>query len=790
MRPTLAVLFVVFAAGCTIAAHHRLDELYGKPDPARYDTSRQDTVRHDTAEHTAAARAAWEKVEPVLQTRCVVCHACYDAPCQLKLSSYDGITRGASKDQVYALRLLAGDPTRLHIDAQTNAEWRKKGFYPVLNERAESKAADADASVMHRLLELKRKHAPETGILPADKYDFSLSRAQSCPTIEEIDEVEKKRPELGMPFGMPQLAESEYLTLTEWIESGAPYAPPADLSAEHVERVKAWETFFNGDSLKQQLTSRYLYEHWYLAHLYFADLPRGEYFDMVRSTTPPGTPIQIVATVRPYDDPGVPRVYYRLRRVEETLVAKTHMPYALDDARMARLRKLFLEPEYEVTSLPSYKPEEAANPFVTFQQLPQSARYRLMLEEAQYTIMGFIKGPVCRGQVALNVINDLFWVSFVDPDLEHSELSAEQLSRALKQIQLPAEDESSLPLLKWRKYSNAETEFLKTKAELLNREFSGKRKPDLALLWDGDGNNQNAALTIFRHFDSATVVKGFVGNQPQTGWVVGYSLLERIHYLLVAGYNVYGNVGHEVTTRMYMDFLRMEGEFNFLTLLPLDAREGVRDFWYRGAGDDVKQYLDGSKDHFTSDSGIRYRTDKPLPELYGMLRAKFSPVLNRRYDLNTKGLPAAARKSLERLASLEGAGTANLPEVSFLTVTGVGGEDRYFTLLHNSAHTNISTLFQEAKNRLPAEDTVTLVDGFLGAYPNAFHKVDVADLAAFVDAVAGLKSEADYAQLITRYGIRRTDSRFWPHSDAVNAAYAASFPIEAGLFDYNRYENR
>ncbi len=57
------------------------------------------------------------------------------------------------------------------------------------------------------------------------------------------------------------------------------------------------------------------------------------------------------------------------------------------------------------------------------------------------------------------------------------------------------------------------------------------------LLWDGDGKNANAALTVFRHFDSATVVKGFVGRPPKTAWVVGYPLLERIHYLLVAGFD-------------------------------------------------------------------------------------------------------------------------------------------------------------------------------------------------------------------------------------------------------------
>ena len=106
----------------------------------------------------------------------------------------------------------------------------------------------------------------------------------------------------------------------------------------------------------------------------------------------------------------------------------------------------------------------------------------------------------------------------------------------------------------------------------------------LDLVWDGDGHNDNAALTVFRHNDSATVVKGFVGQQPKTAWLINYSLLERIHYLLVAGFDVFGNVGHQLETRLYMDFLRMEGEQNFLLyLLPKNARLQLRNFWYREA---------------------------------------------------------------------------------------------------------------------------------------------------------------------------------------------------------------
>ena len=84
------------------------------------------------------------------------------------------------------------------------------------------------------------------------------------------------------------------------------------------------------------------------------------------------------------------------------------MPYRLDEQRMQRWETLFIDQTYEVTALPSYDEKEASNPFRTFEQLPVSSLYKFMLDEAEYTIMGFIKGPVCRGQVALNVINDQF----------------------------------------------------------------------------------------------------------------------------------------------------------------------------------------------------------------------------------------------------------------------------------------------------------------------------------------------------------------------------------------------
>ena len=158
--------------------------------------------------------------------------------------------------------------------------------------------------------------------------------------------------------------------------------------------------------------------------------------------------------------------------------------------------------------------------------------------------MNFIKGPVCRGQVALDVIEDRFWVFFIDPKPGDDEWSAELLARQADNLRLPAADGSDARLLlgSWRKLAERENRVLAAKTAQLNQRFGGARKVDLSLIWDGDGRNPNAALTVFRHFDSASVVKGLVGDAPKTAWVLGYPLFERIYYLLVAGYDPYGNL--------------------------------------------------------------------------------------------------------------------------------------------------------------------------------------------------------------------------------------------------------
>ncbi|HEX6736308.1 MAG TPA: fatty acid cis/trans isomerase, partial [Azonexus sp.] len=756
MRKFAPLLFL-FLAACATVATLRLDERFGKPDPARFDRL--------PVEANGPAPDYWREVRPILDQRCISCHACYDAPCQLNLASYAGISRGANPAVVYSSsRLIADPPMRLGVDARTTVAWRQLGFFPVLNERQSTPEANRAGGVMHRLLEMKQRHpGPDRGPLAEADLDFSLDRPQLCVRAEGLDDYAKSHPQRGMPFGLPPLAADEHRVLSRWLEAGAPYQPPPPLPAAVLEKVADWERFLNGDSAKEQLMARYIYEHWYIGHLHFAELP-GQYFELVRSKTPPGQPVDLIATRRPYDDPGVGRVYYRLQRMETTPVAKKHMPLKLDAARLERLRRWFLAPAYAVAALPGYAPEVAANPFVAFRALPVDARYRFMLDEAQFTLMGFMKGPVCRGQVALNVINDHFWVVFVAPNNRENRLMNDMVDAAMPALRLPAEHESTARLTAWRQYSELETRYLEAKSAVLAKSASKDFLPGVDKLWDGDGHNPNAALTVFRHFDSASVVRGLAGERPQTTLLLGYPLLERMHYLLVAGFDVYGNVGHQLATRLYMDFLRMEGELNFLTLLPLADRQPVLDHWYRGRSEPHIRHFADAAAFFPKETGMRYRTRDHLGELYAALRARVAGVRERSLEHRTNGWAPRETAQLQRLSAVRGPAAALMPENSLLLVSQPDGALRIVSLIRNSAHSNVAELFGEAKRRLPQEDTLLALDGVVGAYPNAFYALPAGELAAFATAVAGLGSEADLVQLTERFGVRRTDRRFWPLS--------------------------
>ncbi|EGR8988265.1 9-hexadecenoic acid cis-trans isomerase [Vibrio vulnificus] len=781
-RTFLILAVVTLFAGCATYAGLNYDQLFGEAE-----------VR-DRTEHIQSAQSAFfmHDVKPIIENRCVVCHACYDAPCQLKLSSVEGIDRGASKTLVYqGTRLTATAPTRLFEDAQTTQEWRDAGFHPVLNERAQTGVANIDAGLIARLLQQKERHPlPQQDQL--EGFDFSIDREQTCPTIEEFDQYERTNPSWGMPFGMPNLSAKEHQTLMAWLENGAIMNDHIPLTREQAAEITRYEQMFNKSSRKNQLAARYIYEHLFLSHLYFSEL-EGEprFFTMVRSSTPPGEPVQRIVTRRPYDDPGVERVYYRIIPEQGTIVDKTHMPFALNSQRMKDWKAWFIDADYVVEQLPSYDPEIAANPMSAFIDLPVKARFKFMLDNAQNTIMAYIKGPVCRGQLALNVINDRFWVFFLDPDKADIPEVNEFYRSQADNLKLPGELESNtLPVTNWVKYSTQQARYLEAKSEFINHWFKNGTHLTTDIIWDGNGTNPNAALTVFRHFDSASVVQGLVGEKPKTAWVLDYALLERIHYLLVAGFDVYGNFGHQLITRMFMDFLRLEGESNFIALLPADMRHQEQSSWYQQQNRQLSDFLQRNVAPFSQPTSVVYKTDDPKSELFDILRRQVSPILNARYEIVDTGMSVKNEALLKSLNLVKGEKLLPIPQITMLMVKADTGKEQLYTLLHNNAHLNISSLFNEEKNRDPANDSLTIVRGVVGSYPAAFFSLNENQVAEFVQIITAMESEQDYVKLLDKFAIRRSSTNFWSFSDKVHTWYRNDQPIEFGLLDYNRFENR
>ncbi|TPH15662.1 fatty acid cis/trans isomerase [Litorilituus lipolyticus] len=787
MRTFHYLLLFFFLSGCATLGVLEYDKHYGTADV-------ENRFQHSNLATDAQSHFKKE-VQPILDNRCVVCHGCYDAPCQLKMENPIGIERGANKALVYnGERLLTanntqsiGSTTKLTPDLMN--QFRNEGFFPVLNERQQSKQANTQASVFYQMLALKQKHPLPNDSILSDDFDFALDRNQQCPTIEEFAQYEKNYPLAGMPYGLPALSTHEHRTLTDWLEKGAIMSQPAQVTSAEQDMITRWEKLLNGESKKEQLVSRYLFEHLYLANLYF-DKNRSSYFKLVRSSTPSGEPIDVIHTRRPFDSPfstDKTQVFYRLVKNNDTIIAKRHMPYPFGNEKYKRLTELFYTADYSVESLPDYQLKTASNPFITFKDIPAKSRYKFLLEQSQFSIMNFIKGPVCRGQVALNVIEDHFWVAFHDPETIEAYHTDEFIVENSDLLQLPAAtSDKTISLLYWRQYAKRQEEYINKKLEYIEKINLKQRDLDLNLLWTGNGN-PNATLTVFRHFDSASVLQGFVGQAPKTAWLISYPLLERIHYLLVAGFDVYGNVGHQLKTRLYMDFLRMEAESAFIALLPAKDRKRIHEHWYRDTSAAIKDYIFSDDFHQLPETNIHYKTDNPKTELYQLIKTHTQGSVVDNYTISASYNDI--EKSFSMLNYMAGESIAILPQVSYVMVNSAQGNQVY-SLINNSAHSNVAHLFSEANRRLPSEDTLTVTRGIVGTYPNAFFEISADQIDNFVSQLSQIKSEQDYRTLKDNYAIRRSSPNFWPFADKLHQWYFTHQPTSAGLLDFNRLENR
>jgi hypothetical protein len=267
---------------------------------------------------------------------------------------------------------------------------------------------------------------------------------------------------------------------------------------------------------------------------------------------------------------------------------------------------------------------------------------------------------------------------------------------------------------------------------------------------------------------------------------------------------VFGNVGHQLNSRVFMDFLRMEGENHFLAFLPTSHRKAIRDSWYDGIRSDMLYFFQQPSAWLEVESVQGYTGDDPQHELYQRLRQRLGPALRIAGERNRCGSgpcggerPASAMRAdaaMRRIARSGGEQLRVLPDLAFVRVRGGQGEsDLAYSLIRNKDYKNVTSFLADASERDAediAGDTLTVLDWLEGAYPNFFFSVDLADVDRFADQYAAIRGEEEYERFVERYGVRRTHPRFWETADWFHRQYGREKPRLSGLFDLNRYENR
>ena len=448
--------------------------------------------------------------------------------------------------------------------------------------------------------------------------------------------------------------------LTRWLEQGARYEGPPPLPAATVAARRDWERFFNGDSLKAQLFSRYAYEHLFLAHLYFDDRPERRFFKLVRSATPPGQPVKIIASRRPVDDPGVARVYYRLAGSARRSSPRRTCPMRSNAARMARWRELFFDPPYAVDRLPGYDDADtAANPFLTFAALPVQARYRFMLDEAAVHDHGLHQGTgVPRPDGARRDRGPLLGdfpraVRRVRQRRWRRCCSATTTCCACR----PAAATRGI-LIPWLHYARLENEYLQAKTEVRRRALQaaraparpgpdlGRRRPqrerradDLSPLRQrqrGQGDGRRAAQDRLGHRLSAARANPL----PAGG------RLRRLRQRRPPAQHppLHGLPAHGRASSISW------------RCLPQSQRIATRDFWYRGTGEAGReQVYGGPATTLDVESKHRLRAGDPKNELLALMKARLAPVLNTSFELSTVPIRRCGRD-----AGVAGVGAASL----------------------------------------------------------------------------------------------------------------------------------
>ena len=754
-----------------------------------------------------------DRIQPILAKRCVTCHACTSAPCQLNTTSYAGLVRGLSQENPHNQSVWRtfrdGTRTRLE-DRFSPSVWRSLGFYPVLPQAGrppeqsllylalnhESPAfVDGEAEDQARTLSLLTEEKFECPLNPKEyrefREDYALAR---------------------MPLGCSELPPSEKQQLIDWILNGAPgpqgkglevLTEPTETSAtrgdlEYVYRlVYEFEAFLNPSEGRRIAVARYLFEHLYAMNLYFADNP-GEFYRIVRSRTPSPEPIDLVVTEFVTDDPHE-AIFYRLEKVDKVIELKRHIPLQIGPAFISEMDEIFLNPALDddwgnpwaVHSYPN-------NPFEWFQTIPGLARGRFVERYAKKMMQVVARGAICHGSQPSYVSPDYAWFMVLKPESDPTVMiPALGKKNAKGQPDFsdfyahPHDTRRSLvypPNYPWR-------------AKSYNRIYLNGIDQ---LHPGGIGVEDISDVDLFFAVRHETSLEFYSAKDVSVPGYTEYKILwsyadyENFYYRTSVHYKYYGSVAHKFDAFYAVIQRRSLGEYMYALLQPdYNARQKLLR-WFTT--------LRGRLFYQIRRTLLRYdlpeRTSKepaqPLALVSQKILRKFARYQNDpdkvhfhsslRSGLKVELQPTIHHaeefeQGLRTLVGKRGTFARYVPKLVHIRFD----RDHLYSFFVHRGHRNDKIIAMEAKSLLPEFDQLNVAKGLVGAFPYMFFDIHPTQARSFIEGIAGLRSADDWQELVGRFGIQREGPEFYPFLDWMHGWISRNLGDLGGLLDIRYY---
>lgn len=739
-----------------------------------------------------------DNIQPILTKRCVGCHSCNSGPCQLNLTSYEGLLRGISKVNPHDRWRFREAVLKADLaDHLSVGQWREMGFHSILNESGNAK--ENKDSILYLALEQGEKNHILDNESAREEGIRQESEEYECPVNpKEFEEYALAHPFGGMPLGCNGLDSQEVNLLKQWIIDGAK-GPSVEarernqrplngalVSANNSVLYHRWEAYLNRDGLEQQAVARYVYEHTYTLNIHFEDSP-GEFYRIVRSKTPAPENVDLIVTEFASDRPDYKgRIYYRLEKLDRVIEMKKHALWDFKQAEIDAIEEIFFAKPWKLDEAPPY----ADNPFEWFHNIPIKARAAYIKKYAREIWHSVARGSICHSREASYIEPDYGWYLQLKPE---SDPTVMQPKLGLANYDLfyapPAEGLARINRGEFDLEPNQYQQVFESALRELNPKGLGVEDIEEDFFY---GLRHETSHEFHRSRDSA--VPGY----PKFIRVLSYADTERYYYRTVVHYRYYASAKEKGDAFTFAAYIRGYSE-NLFASLHADAKEREKlnkfytDFWGRWFYSFNINIADGRP----AKTPLDWSYEKIATEL--LFRAKGEG--RDKMDLNNWPVDRSNYRIPEKIENLD------QWENALRTLTGKEGE--FPALIPNTLNIRLEgqhlyTLFADrgySNNRVPWDpfqlgsrrsqyDRIFAMRGFSGAFPHVYIDLSFADAASFIKKIQEMDSVDDWVALDAQFGIDRVDAEFWPFTDWLHNWLSLNMGAEAGVLDIRNYDLR